>query len=147
LLLVQRRAFRAIAAAIASWLPALPRAQPAGAAPRPPTSPVEKVLAGAIDERSPYHDAARRAEGLRYRQAMIDNAIDLLDAVDAAVAFVQQAVRHLRKDVAAGRLEPPAPLRLTELDAEAAGEAARRIAPMLARVRAEVLRLERFYRG
>ncbi|MBL8324231.1 MAG: hypothetical protein JNJ89_04655 [Rubrivivax sp.] len=106
---------------------------------------VEKVLAAAIDERNPYFDAARRAEGLRYGQVMIDNAIDLFNAVDAALAFAQETVGHLRDEVRAGRIAPPAPLGLSEADAAAFSQAAGRIAPVLARVRTEVLALKQFY--
>ncbi|MBL8341000.1 MAG: hypothetical protein JNL30_05975 [Rubrivivax sp.] len=106
---------------------------------------VEKVLAGAIDERNPYFDAARRAQGLRYGQAMIDNAIDLFNAVDAALAFAQETVGHLREEVRAGRIAPPAPQGLSEADAVAFAQDAARIAPMLARVRTELLALKAFY--
>ena len=44
---------------------------------------VERVLAGCVDERSPYFDPARRDEGRRYGIAMIDNAIDVFNTLDA----------------------------------------------------------------
>ena len=69
---------------------------------------VEKLLAGCIDERSPYFDDARRAEGRRYGAAMVDNAVDVFNALHAALAFCADAVRHLREDVVAGRLDEAA---------------------------------------
>ncbi len=106
---------------------------------------VEKVLSVAVDERSPYHDAARRAQGLRYAQAMIDNAIDLYNTVESAVAFVQEAVANLREEVRAGRIEATGTLRLTETDAQSAARAGRDIGQTLARVRAEMLVLKQFH--
>jgi hypothetical protein len=65
---------------------------------------VEKLLAGCIDARSPYHDAARRDEGRRYGEAMVDNAVDVFNVLNAALEFSDDTVRHLRADLAAGRL-------------------------------------------
>lgn len=106
---------------------------------------VEKVLRAAIAEHSPYHDAARRARGLRYGELMIDNAIDLFNGTDAAVSFVQETVRHLRDEVRAGRIEPAGRQRLDDDDLRAVQQAGQGIAPLLARVRAEILALKRFY--
>lgn len=108
---------------------------------------VEQVLKGAIDVRSPYHDAARRAQGLNYGAMMIDNAIDLFNGTDGAVVFVQDTVRHLREELRAGRIELAAGQRLSEADAEAAEAAGQDIAATLARVRTEILVLKRFYGG
>ncbi len=106
---------------------------------------VEKVLSVAVDERSPYHDTARRAQGRRYAEAMIDNAIDLFNTVESAVAFVQETVANLRHEILAGRIEPTGSLRLTEQDAQAAAQAGRAIGQPLARVRAEILVLKQFH--
>jgi hypothetical protein len=46
---------------------------------------VEKLLADCIDEGSPYFDATRRVQGRRYGEAMIDNAIDVFNTLNAAV--------------------------------------------------------------
>lgn len=108
---------------------------------------VEQVLKGAIDERSPYHEAARRAQGLRYGQMMIDNAIDLFNGTDGAVVFVQETVRNLREELRAGRVELADGQRLTEADVQAVDAAGRDITAALARVRTEILALKRFYAG
>lgn len=106
---------------------------------------VEKVLSIAIDERSPYHDAARRAQGRRYAEVMIDNAIDLYNTIESGVAFVQETVANLRQEILAGRIEPTGSLGLTEQDAQAAGRAGRAIGQSLARVHAEILALKWFH--
>lgn len=108
---------------------------------------VEQVLRGAIGEFSPYQEAARRAQGLGYGERMIDNAIDLFNDIDGAVVFVQDTVRNLREELRAGRIELSDRQRLTEADVHATDAAGRDIASALARVRAEILVLKRFYAG
>ncbi|MBK9135914.1 MAG: hypothetical protein IPM15_16650 [Betaproteobacteria bacterium] len=106
---------------------------------------VEKVLRAAIGEHSPYDDAARRARGVRYGELMIDNAIDMFNSVEAAVAFVQETARHLRDEVRKGRIAPAGRQRLDDDDLRVVEEAGRDIAPVLARVRAEIVALKKFY--
>jgi len=106
---------------------------------------VEKVLAAAIDERSPYFDAARRAQGRRYGELMIDNAVDLFNDVHGAIAFVRETVGHLREEVRVGRIEPAAPLGLSQAEAAAFDDAAAVLAQSLARVRAAIGELKQFY--
>lgn len=106
---------------------------------------IEKVLAMTVDERNPHFDAARRAEGLRYAEVMIDNAIDLFNTVDAAIAFVHDTVRHLHADVRAGVVAPAGPQRLDDGDVARVDAAARRLRPPMARVRAEIEMLKRFH--
>jgi hypothetical protein len=106
---------------------------------------IEKVLAATVDERNPHFDAARRAEGLRYGEAMIDNAIDLHNAVDAAIAFVRDTVRHLREDVRAGVVATAGPQRLDDGDVARVDAMWRQLKPAMARVRAEIEALKRFY--
>lgn len=108
---------------------------------------VEKLLCCLIDERSPYRDEARRAQGLGYGAAMIDNAIDLFNAVHESVAFVRETVAGLRDEVGSGRLQPASGQGLTEGDAQAVDAACRRVGLALDRVRDEVARLRRFYEG
>ena len=106
---------------------------------------IEKVLRAAIGQGSPYDDAARRERSLRYGEVMIDNAIDLYNSTEAAVGFVQETVRHLRDEVRAGRIVPAGRQRLDDDDLRAVETAGRDIAPVLARVRAEILALKKFY--
>jgi hypothetical protein len=106
---------------------------------------VEKVLAGIIDEGSPYHDAARRAQGLRYGERMIDNAIDLFNLVESGVAFVGETVRHLHAEVRAGRIPEAPELRLSDDDAREVEQAVAALQPTLARVRGEIVALKRFF--
>lgn len=65
----------------------------------------EVLLARHIIEGNPYHDRRRREEGQRYAVAMVDNAIDLFNQVETSIAFVDEAVRHLRAELSAGRIE------------------------------------------
>lgn len=107
---------------------------------------VEKVLRAAIAERhSPYDDAARRARSVRYGELMIDNAVDLFNDTEASVAFVQETVRDLREEVRAGRIQPEGPQQLADGDVRAVEAAGGEIAPQMARVRAEIEALKRFY--
>lgn len=108
---------------------------------------VEQVLMGAIDERSPYHEASRQAQGLRYGQMMIDNAIDLFNGIDGAVVYVQDTVRNLREALRAGEVGLADGQRLADDDVHAVEAAGRDIAAHLARVRSEILALKRFYAG
>lgn len=106
---------------------------------------VEKVLAGCIDEGNPYFDAARRAEGRRYGDAMIGNAVDAFNTLQASVEFCDRTVRQLHVDLAAGRLTevPDAVLSAQQqLDFAAA---ARGVQEAMARVLTEIESLKRFY--
>ncbi len=106
---------------------------------------VEQVLAGCIDARSPYFDAARRDEGRRYGTAMIDNAIDVFNTLNASVAHTVETVRHLRDDVAAGVLAQGPDRRLSAADRDAFVAAQREVRDAMARTRDEIETLKRFY--
>lgn len=105
----------------------------------------EQVLAGCVDERSAYFDAERRAQGLRYGEAMIDNAVDVFNTLYAAVEFGDGAVRQLRADLAAGHIDAPEGTRLSARDAEAFAAELAGVRQELARVRAEIERLKAYY--
>lgn len=106
---------------------------------------VEKLLCCHIDERSPYFDDVRRAQGLRYGEAMIDNALDLFNAVHGSVTFVEDAVRALRAEVRAGRIRPESGQQLTDDDLESVEAAGRSLGHTLARVHREIEQLTQFY--
>jgi len=106
---------------------------------------VEQVLAGCIDERSPYFDAARRAEGRRYGEAMINNAVDVYNALNASVEYCDETVRHLRQELAEGRLSEVPDVRLSVQDQREFAAAAQGLRQAMARVRAEIESLKRFY--
>jgi hypothetical protein len=105
---------------------------------------VEKVLAGCIDERSPYFDAARRDEGRRYGTAMVDNAVDVFNALNASVEHTDATVRHLREEVAAGRVPPGSDRSLSAPDAQAFVAAQREVRDAMARSRAAIESLKRY---
>ena len=107
---------------------------------------VEKLLCCEIDERSPYFDAARRAEGLRYGERMIDNAIDLYNTLLASVAFVEGNVPALRDEIRAGRLSLRSRQNLPDDDVDAMLSATKAIRDQIEPVRVELLALKRFYR-
>lgn len=106
---------------------------------------VEKVLAGCVEEHSPYFDATRRAEGRRYGEAMIDNAVDVFNMLHASIEFCDEAVRHMRADLAAGRLDAAPGASLSAQEHEAFAAELREIRQELARVRTEIESLKRFY--
>ncbi len=106
---------------------------------------VERVLAGCIDERSPYFDAGRRAEGQRYGEAMIDNAIDVFNTLNASLEFCSDAVRQLRADLAAGRVAAGAGTSLSDVEQQAFADELHGVRAELARVRGEIEALKGFY--
>jgi hypothetical protein len=99
---------------------------------------VEQLLAQLIDEHSPYFDAARRAEGRRYAVAMLDNAIDLFNAVHDSAVFVAETVTNLRAAAIEGEIPPDAPGSLTDADVQAARQATAAVRAALEPVRAEI---------
>lgn len=106
---------------------------------------VERLLARCVDERSPYHDADRREEGRRYGIAMIDNAIDVYNELDAAIEYNHANVTRLREEIVAGRVRegPDARLSAREHDEFVAHQQAVRDA--MARTRVEIEALKRFF--
>lgn len=105
----------------------------------------EKVLAGCIDECSPYFDAARRAEGRRYAEALIDNAIDVFNTLNAAVEFCDDTVRQLHADLSAGRIAAEPGSGLSDQEQAAFAADLRGVREELSRVRAEIESLKRFH--
>ena len=106
---------------------------------------VEKVLSGCIDEASPYFDAARREQGRGYGTAMIDNAIDVFNTLNASIEFSDATVRHLREDIAAGRLTEGPRRQLSARDQKAFAQAEQALRESLTRTRDEIEALKRFY--
>ncbi|MFO1328044.1 MAG: hypothetical protein U1F56_11855 [Rubrivivax sp.] len=104
---------------------------------------VEKLLAQLIDAR--YHDAARKAQGRGYGAAMIDNAIDVFNAVHESSTFVVDVVRHLHAAIVGGELEALPEHRLDDEAVAATERGAREVEALLAPVRAELEALKRFY--
>ncbi|NWG74349.1 MAG: hypothetical protein HXY24_07050 [Rubrivivax sp.] len=106
---------------------------------------VEHVLGRCIDEASPYRDAARAAEGRRYAVAMVDNAIDVFNAVHGSIAFCADAVGGLHGDVEAGRIALPPGTALDAADAAAFSDAAQALQRDLVRTRGDIEALKRFH--
>ena len=104
----------------------------------------ERILAACIDEHSPHFDAARRDEGRRYGTAMVDNAIDVFNAVNASVERTAAALDRLRDEIGSGRLTPGAGERLTTGDRQAFVAAQQDVRQALARAREEIEALKRF---
>jgi hypothetical protein len=76
---------------------------------------------------------------------MIDNAIDVFNTLNASVEFCDETVRHLRADMAAGRLTEGPRRRLSESDRLAFARAEQALRDALVRTRAEIEALKRFY--
>lgn len=106
---------------------------------------VEKLLSRYIDEHSPFYDADRRAEGRRYGEMMIDNAIDVFNTLNDSVVFVAETVVNLRQALRDGSLEPEAGETLGDDDVTAARQAAQAVEARLAVVRAELQALKAFF--
>lgn len=104
----------------------------------------EVLLARHVTEDNPYHDRRRRDEGRRYAVAMVDNAIDLVNQVEASIAFVEEAVRHLRAEVLAGRIVTGEGVALDDGQALQVALDGARLRERLAPTREEVLRLKAF---
>lgn len=106
---------------------------------------VEKVLSLYIDERSPFFDAGRRAQGLQYGEVMINNAIDIFEALNGSVVFVEESVRNLRQSMREGHVQLGHGEALTDDDEAAVVGSAWEVQTHLAVVRAELQVLRRFY--
>lgn len=106
----------------------------------------EKLLARHIGEDSPYFDAARREQGRRYAEAMIDNAIDLFNAVEASRTFLAETVRGLQAAIRSGELRPGDGESLSDGDVAAALTACDELAARLAPTRAALEDLKAFQR-
>ena len=107
---------------------------------------VEKLLSIHIDERRPYFDAARQAQGLSYGELMIDNAIDIFNELQASVAFVAETVQHLRQALRDGSLEPgEQTVALEDADVAATRVAVRDIEARMDVVRGELQALKQFF--
>jgi hypothetical protein len=106
---------------------------------------VEKVLSLYIDERSPFFDAGRRAQGLQYGEIMINNAIDICDALDGSAVFVEESVRNLRQLMRDGHIRPGDGVALTDDDEAIVVGSVSAVQAHLAVVRAELEVLKRFY--
>ena len=106
---------------------------------------VEKVLSLYIDERSPFHEADRRAQGLQYGEVMINNAIDMFNEVNGSVVFVEEAVRNLRQSMRDGDIEPGERVALSDDDEASVMRSARDVEAHLSVVRAELQLLKEYY--
>ena len=107
---------------------------------------VEAVLATCVDERSPYFDAQRRAEGRRYGTAMVNNAVDVFNTLHDSLVFGEQTVTYLHAELTGGRTEPPtAAESLGAEEARAFVTSSREIRAGLEGVRREIEALKRRY--
>lgn len=106
---------------------------------------VEKLLSLYIDERSPFFDPARRAQGLQYGEVMINNAIDLFNVLNDSVVFVEDAVSTLRQLLRDGEIEPGEGVALTDDDEAYVARSVRDVLTHLAEVGAELQVLQQFY--
>ena len=106
---------------------------------------VEKVLGLYIDERNPYFDAARREQGRVYGELMINNAIDLFNAVHQSVVFVEETVVQLGRSLRNGDITAGEGIALTDEDQLSVVRSATDVKARLERVRTELDRLRRFY--
>jgi hypothetical protein len=106
---------------------------------------VEKLLSSYIDERNPFFDPARRAQGLQYGEGMVNNAIDMFNELNDSVVFVEGTVGKLRQLQRDGTLEPDERVALTDEDEATVARSARAVGAHLAVVRAELQLLKQFY--
>lgn len=104
----------------------------------------EKLLARYVATDSPYFDSARREQGQRYAEAMINNAIDLFNAVETSRAFLAEAVRELHAAIRRGELTPDAGEGLSDAEAAATLSACDELAARLAPTRAALAELKAF---
>lgn len=107
----------------------------------------EKLLARYIAKGSPYFDAARREQGRRYAEAMINNAIDLFNAVEASRGFLAEAVRELHASIRRGEFTPGEGEGLSEAEVAAILTACDELATRLAPTRAALAELKAFQDG
>lgn len=105
---------------------------------------VEGLLSRYIDERSPYFDAARRAQGRQYAEAMINNAIDVFNTVHDSTVFVRQAVDNLRAALQRQEIDLAEGARLSDDDVTTVMQSIAATSRQLARVRSEIQALKDF---
>jgi hypothetical protein len=106
---------------------------------------IEKVLSQYIGQSSPYFDADRRARGYRYGESMINNSIDLFNAVNDSLAFTKEYIVSFRKDILDGAIKTQAGEHLSDEEARADLLTLANISMQLDRVRSEIEVLKRFY--
>ena len=76
---------------------------------------------------------------------MINNAIDIYNAVNESVVFVEASVRSLRQMLRTGTIQPGEGLALTDDDEAFVVGSAREVQAHMAVVRVELQVLKRFY--
>jgi hypothetical protein len=76
---------------------------------------------------------------------MINNAIDICDALDGSAVFVEESVRNLRQSMRAGHIQPGEGVALTDDDEAIVAGSVSAVQAHLAVVRAELEVLKRFY--
>lgn len=106
----------------------------------------EKLLQRHITQGSPYFDAARREQGRAYAEAMIDNAIDLFNTLEASRRFVGETVQHLLQALQQGDVEPAPTDRLTEADVQEVAAACEAVARQMTPTRQALEELKAFQR-
>lgn len=105
----------------------------------------EKLLRELVGPDSPYFDAARQAQGRRYAEAMIDNAIALFNEVEASRDFVAATVQQLRAAMRRGELATAPDADLGEADADAVAAATAALAAQLAPTRSALEALKKYH--
>lgn len=106
---------------------------------------IEQVLRSCIGQGSPYFDEDRRQQGRHYGEDMVDNAVDLFNLVNDSIYFCRETVRHLREELAAGRLQPGVTDHLTAQEAADFDAASQAMRDRLPRVREAIEALKQFY--
>lgn len=106
----------------------------------------EKLLRELVGTGSPYFDAARQAQGQRYAEAMIDNAIALFNEVEASRDYVEATVQQLRAAIRRGELRPEPEADLGEADAQVVAAATAALAAQLLPTRTALEALKDYHR-
>lgn len=76
---------------------------------------------------------------------MINNAIDMFNLLNDSVAFVEDAVRHLRQSLRDGAIMHGEGVALTDDDVASVGRSNRDVRAQMAAVRTDLLLLKQFY--
>ena len=108
---------------------------------------IEKVLARYIDQNNPLYDAERQKQGLKYGEVMINNAIDMFNALHESVTFNKDTVKNLRDAIVSGDLKVSGSDRLTDADAADYAKQSETILKKMDPAKEKILAIKQFFQN
>ncbi|MFP5519763.1 MAG: hypothetical protein ACLGGX_07660 [Bdellovibrionia bacterium] len=107
---------------------------------------IEKLLSRYIDKNSPYFDEARSKEGLKYAEAMINNAITVYNNLHFSITWNMNTVIDLRSGLDSKELVPVEKSEsLTKDEADEFIAASKKQLEQLKRTENEIIKMKSFF--